>query len=227
MEKGKIFVNGKLRNYDEYEPNLQGRTMPLYVRIKKPIVDSYTLYYDWNVGWRSTRNCKYHFKDKKTNSPAFFSFRDGIHVKKVGEITFPTKEQYKKVLIFNYMWGQTYWVGGRDGSVHTNPMPNDVKIFVDVESKLLRGVWADETQEIYRLKKPLLAVFRDYGVKIKKTRLTSKNYWGEDKIKLKIEIDYTLCIDVNGFLKSIGDFDSELQKLIVSKLKEKRMQGYE
>ena len=35
MSKAQIFVNGKLRSYNEYEPNLQGRTMTLYRAMKK------------------------------------------------------------------------------------------------------------------------------------------------------------------------------------------------
>lgn len=221
MKKGKIFVNGKLRNYNEYEPNLQGRTMPLYVKIKKPIVDSYTLYYEWNVGWTSTRNCKYHFKDKKTNSPAFYSLRDGIHVKKVGEITFPTKEQHKKVLIFDYVWGH------RDGHMSDEPMPNEFKAFVDVKSRLFKYVYFEENKEVYIFKKSLLAVFKDYSLKIKKTKSISENYWKSDTIKLRIEIDYTRCTDLNGFLRSLSYVNTEVQELIVSKLKQKRAEGYE
>jgi len=224
MSKAQIFVNGKLRSYNEYEPNLQGRTMTLYRAVKKPKIGCYAIYREFNRGWHSQRIREKDFKDGKCKVLRLAYLRNAIYVQTVGKITFPTKEQYRKVLVFDYVWGKKYWIGG---SIHTKPMPNEVKIFVDVESKLLRGVLADETQDIYRFRKPLLAVFRDYGVKIKKTRFTSGNYWGEDKIKLKIEIDYALCTDVNGFLKSIGYLDLELQKLIVSKLKEKRMQGYE
>ena len=233
MSKAKIFVNGKLRNYNEYEPNLQGRTMPLYIRVKKPKVGGLTLYYEWGVGWAVHRLTENDFKNgmtmagKKSKMLRLACLRNGVHVKEIGEITFPTKEQHRSVFILSYVWGQRFWINGRETHVASKPMPDELKAFIDVDEKFVFHCGRlDETKDVYRFKKSLLAVLKDYGVKIKKTKSVNTNYWYEDTIKLKIEIDYSRCNDLDGFLKSLGYVNTEVQELIVSKLKEKRSQGY-